>query len=713
MAPRCAGFSDVTAVLAPRAVAVIGASDAAGNLGGVAVRFLARFGFPGGVYPVNPGRASVACLPCFASVAVLPEPVDLAIVAVGESRVAAVVRECAAAGIAAGVVWAGGFAESGAQGRARQDELIAICQETGFRLLGPNCLGAINGALPMTATFASFLLDTERILPGRIAYVGQSGGLISSCLALAQQVGVGFRHMVSTGNEAVLSAADFIKAFADDIGTKVIAVYLEGLRDREGLRGGTRLIASLEAARRAKKPVVMLKGGGTAASAAAAAAHTGARAGARRVWDAILAEQAVVQVSSMEEMLDVVLLLDSIDLGKLPAGRNVAPITFGGGFGVLAADQCARRGLATPPLAEASREKLKALLPPIAAHGNPFDLTPVTYNQAAWMERLPQALEVIAADDAIDTLLFMCGPMGRHGNELAGIIRDLRDRTRKTVCLAWPLAPAGMVEQARKDGFFVFLEFDRAINAIAKVSGLGRDLDRAERGAPAGASPPFDWRSHIAAPAQGQLVPEHVCHRLLAAAGLPIARGRFAANARDALTAARELGFPLAMKGIAASITHRARMGLVALDLRSEDEICAQLAAQSARAAAAGAPLEGVYLQAMAPPGMDVLVAAFRDPVFGVMVSCGAGGGLAELIDDVALARAPLAEAAARDLLQRLRVVAVASNLEVDPLARFVADFSQIAAAAPWAGFTLEVNPVRWHADGVVALDGLLVIEAP
>jgi acyl-CoA synthetase (NDP forming) len=185
-----------------------------------------------------------------------------------------------------------------------------------------------------------------------------------------------------------------------------------------------------------------------------------------------LSEQAVIRVESMEELLDVVLFLDSIDLGKLPAGPNVAPITFGGGFGVLAADQCARRGLATPPLADAAREQLKGLLPAIAAIGNPFDLTPVTYNQPAWMAKLPQALKVIAADDAIDTILFMCGPMGRHGKELAGIIRDLRDATRKTVCLGWPLAPAGMVERARKDGFFVFTEFDRAINAIAKVAGF-------------------------------------------------------------------------------------------------------------------------------------------------------------------------------------------------------------------------------------------------
>ncbi|MGH6896449.1 MAG: acetate--CoA ligase family protein [Geminicoccaceae bacterium] len=706
MTPASEGFIDVAPLLSPRSVAVIGASDVAGNLGGVAVGFLQRFGFPGAIHPVNPGRATVAGLPCLPSVADLPEPVDLAIIAVGEDRVAGVVRDCAAVGISSGVVWAGGFGEAGADGRARQDELIAICQETGFRLLGPNCLGAINGALPMTATFASFLIESERILPGRISYVGQSGGLISSCLALAQQVGVGFRHMVSTGNEAVLSTADFIKAFAEDDGTKVIAVYLEGLRD------GARFIAALEAARRAEKPVVLIKGGLTAASARAAAAHTGALAGERRVWDAILSEQAVIRVESMEEMLDVVLFLDSMDLGKLPAGPNVAPITFGGGFGVLAADQCARKGLATPPLSDASRQKLKALLPPIASIGNPFDLTPVTYNQTAWMERLPQALDVIAQDGAIDTILFMCGAMGRHGKELAGIIRNLRDATRKTVCLAWPLAPAGVVEQARKDGFFVFMEFGRAINAIAKVTDLRRDLDRAPRRA-AGASASFDWSAHIRARAPGQVVSEHACHRILAAAGLPVAKGRFATSESEALMAARDLGFPLAMKGIAAGVTHRARMGLVALDLRSEDEVRARFVAQNARAAAAGAPLEGVYLQAMARPGMDILVSAFRDPVFGVMVSCGAGGGLAELIDDVALARAPLAETSARDLLERLRVVKAASGVEIGPLARFVADFAQIAAAAPWAGFTLEVNPVRWHADGVVALDGLLVIEAP
>jgi acyl-CoA synthetase (NDP forming) len=708
MAPRSAEFINVAPLLSPRSVAVIGASDAAGNLGGVAVGFLQRFGFPGAIHPVNPGRETVADLPCLPSVADLPEPVDLAIIAVAENRVAGVVRACAAVGIPSGVVWAGGFGEAGAAGRARQDELIAICQETGFRLLGPNCLGAINGALPMTATFASFLIEAERILPGRISYVGQSGGLISSCLALAQQVGVGFRHMVSTGNEAVLSTADFIKAFAEDDGTKVIAVYLEGLRDLEGLRGGARLIAALEAARRAKKPVVLIKGGVTAASARAAAAHTGALAGERRVWDAILSEQAVIQVGSMEELLDVVLFLDSIDLGKLPAGPNVAPIRFGGGYGVLAADQCARKGLATPPLADASREQLKALLPPNC--------------------RDRQPLRPDAGDLQSDALDGAAAASARgHRGRLTRSIRFCSCAGRwAATARSWPASSAISATPRVKPCAWAGRWHPPGWSSGPARTGSSSSRSSTGPSTRSPRSPVFAATSIAQSVARrpGHRPPSTGAHtsgrprplessRSMPAIGFwppPACRSQ-RAGLREALTAARHLGFPLAM--IAASITHRAQMGLVALNLRSDDEIRAQFAAQNARAAAAGAPLEGVYLQAMASPGMDVLVSAFRDPMFGVMVSCGAGGGLAELIDDVALARAPLAEASARDLLEKLRVVKVTSGMDIGPLARFVADFSQIAAAAPWAGFTLEVNPVRWHGDGVVALDGLLVIEAP
>lgn len=703
-------FADVRPLLSPRAIAVVGASDAPGNLGGVAVSFLRRFGFPGGIYPVNPNARSVTGLACYASVADLPEPVDLAVVAVGAERVCAVVRDCAAAGIRHGIVWAGGFAEDAREGVARQEELVALCRASGFRLLGPNCLGAINSALGMTATFASFLLEEERLVPGRISIVGQSGGLVSSCQALAQRMGVGFRAMVSTGNEAILTTADFVHAFAEDDGTKVIAAYVEGVRD------GARFVAALEAARRAGKPVVLIKGGATPASARAAAAHTGALAGEGRVWEAVLAEHGVVPVESLEELLDVALFLDSLDLAKLPAGGGVAPITFGGGFGVLAADQCARKGLSTPPLSKTSREKLAHLVPPTAAIGNPFDLTPVTYNEAAWMARLPAALAVIASDPAIDTILFQCGPMGRHANELLDVIRALREETDKTVCLAWPLAPKGMVARARGEGFFVFEEYARAINAVARAARYRGDRDRPPRRAAEASGPAIDWSAHVPSPTAGEVVPEHVCHRILSAAGLPVAAAEMAASVEEAVAAARRLGFPLAMKAVTTALTHRARAGLVALDVRAESEVRAVFARLGERADAAGIALDGVYLQRMAADGVELLVSAFRDPTFGVMVACGAGGRLTEAIDAVILARAPFDETFARDLVGQLGLVRAAEageRLDVAPLAAFVAGFSRLAASAPWRSFTLEVNPVRWTAGGVVAVDGLVVIEAP
>ncbi|HVZ13774.1 MAG TPA: acetate--CoA ligase family protein [Bauldia sp.] len=699
-------FADVGRLLEPRSIVVIGASDTAGNLGLTALTYLRRFGFPGAVFAVNPGRESVAGERCYPSVSALPQIPDLAIVAVGESRVAAAVRESAAAGVRAGIVWAGGFAEAGAEGRARTAELAEICRASGFALLGPNCLGLVNAAMPVTATFASFLQETPQLLPGSISLVGQSGGVISSCVALAQRTGVGFRYLVSTGNEAVLTTSDFVYAFARDPQTKVIAAYVEGLRD------GDRFVAALAAARAAGKPVVLLKGGASEASARAAAAHTGALAGAARVWDAVLREQAVIQVYSMEELLDVALFLNSIDLAKLPAAPGVAPITFGGGFGVLAADQCARLGLTTPPLSPQHAAALKPLVPPIASIGNPFDLTPMTYGQQEWMDRLPLALDVIASDDAIGAVFFQNGAMSRRADQLVEATAQFRERTGKTVCVAWPLAPAGVVDQMRARGFHVFEEYARAIRAIAAAASYRRARQRVAA-RPAPAHQRFDWRRATGDPVAGTVISEHECHRILASAGLPVARGHLALSLEDALAAARDVGFPMAVKGITPEATHRAKAGLLVLDVRSEAALRDAYALMMSRAAAAGFTLDGVYLQKMAPKGVEILVSALRDPTFGVMISVGAGGGMTELIDDVILASAPVDTDRAVELLRSLRLARGLGGASFAPMARFVADFSELAAAAPWRGFTLEVNPVMWTGDQVVAVDGLLLIDEP
>jgi acetyltransferase len=693
---------------------VIGASDSPGNLGGTAVRYLQKFGYPGAVWPVNPRRETVAGVPCFPRPGALPAPAELAILAIGADAIPGMVRECAEAGIAHGIVWAGGFAEVGGDGHRRQAALVEACRQTGFTVCGPNCIGVVNTRLPMTASFASSLLDADRLLAGPISIVSQSGGMATIAQALAQRAGFGFRYVVSTGNEAVLTTADVIHAFVADPHTRVIAAYLEGVAD------GDRLVAALEAARAAEKPVIVLKGGATAASARAAVAHTGALAGEDRVWSAVLREQAVIRVHSQEELLDVAMLLSGTDPDTLPSGPGVAAVTFGGGSGVLSADQCAEYGLTTPPLAAASRERLGDLVTPLASVANPIDLTPDTYNQAHWLARLPQALDVIAADPGVHTVFFQLGAAAHRAPELMDAIGGLRGRSRKTVCVAWPLAPPAVLDRLPAEGIYPFPEIARAVRAIGHLARYRAGRSRPPRldGGEPGAPPGVDWTAFVpsSTPA-GTVVSEPRCHAILAAAGLATAGGGLAGSPEEALRVAAAAGYPVALKGISPAVTHRAAAGLVALGIREEAEARAAFARLTERGRALGAGLEGVYVQPMVAGGLELLVSAFRDPVFGVMVACGAGGNLTEVIDDVVLERAPVGEGLARHMLARLQIVHHAGRLAPDAdvarAAPFVARFSRLAASAPWRRFVLEVNPIRVGPDGPVAVDGLLVVEEP
>jgi acetyltransferase len=702
-------FRDLTQLLRPKTVAVIGASEQPGNLGGIAVNLMLKFGFRGQVWPVNPKRTTVHGLPCFPTVADLPAPADLAIIATGAELAITIVRDCAAAGLRNGIIWAGGYAEVGEEGAAMQEALLTACRETGFTLVGPNCLGIIDASNAMVATFASFLIESDVLIPGNIAMISQSGGLATMAQAMAQRKGMGFSLTVSTGNEAMLTVADYIQAVASDEATKIVAAYVEGVRD------GPRFIEAVSAARAAGKPVVILKGGLTATSALAAAAHTGALAGERRVWEAMARELGIITVGSLEELLDVALSLSRMDLTRMPKGNGIAVVSFGGGSGVLSADQCAEHGLVVPSLSPETRARLRPLLTPIASTQNPIDLTPQTFNSEKWFATFPEALDVIASDPNIDIVFCQFGPQAQRGVETAKIIADLRHRTGKTVCIAWPLAPKGAPEMLESEGVYVFQEYERAISALAK---LARNVKAAERTAKRRTGfAAFDWDAHIPAPVKGMVISENECHAILAQAGIATARGHLAVNETDAIAAAARLGYPLAAKGISAQVTHRAAAGLVALNIRTEDDLVAAFRTLTDRARTAGVTLDGIYLQEMISKGLEVIVSAFCDPIFGTMVSCGSGGNLTEIIEDVTIARTPLDREGARHMLEDLRIVAAAGKLDpqakLDDLASFVADFSEIAHSAPWENFVIEINPVKWSGAGVTAIDGLILIEKP
>jgi acetate---CoA ligase (ADP-forming) len=699
-------FADVTGLLYPKSIAVIGASDRPGNLGGDTVERLLRFGFPGPVWAVNPNGGTVRGITCHRSIAELPEAPESIIMAVPAPAIIDAVRDAAARGTRNGVAFAGGMGEGGGDGVELQRRLVELCHETGFNLCGPNCVGIINAATPVTSTFATVLHEFTTLRAGPISMVTQSGGIGTAAFSLVQNAGFGFRHLISGGNEAVVTFADYLYALACDDGTKVIAAYLEGVED------GDKFIRALQEAHARGKPVVMIKAGATAASARAARAHTGSLVGEDRVFDAVLRGLGVIRVGSVEEMVDVCLMLAGTPLAKIPRGPGVGVVTFGGGNGVLAADQCAAHGLTTPMLDAEHTAKLQSLLLSVASPANPMDLTPSTAFRAESLARLPEAMDVLASQPDIQSLVLIVGGLAVREREISAIFTDFWRRCDKAVSIAWPAPPSGTLARFAEQGIATFDEPDRALRALGRLASFGAARDRPRTPPDLGALA-FDWPAEV--PADVSVVSEDRCHALLRKAGLPVAPGELATDEPSALRIAREIGLPVVMKGIAAQVTHRAAAGLLAVDLRTEQDVTDAFRRLQARAETIGVVLDGVYIQKLERGGVELLVSVFRDTMFGTLISVGSGGGMTELIDDVVTERAPVNEAVAASMIGRLRLHEHArdeqGSLDVASVASFVARLSRLGAGAPWSHFTFEVNPIKWRRSGVVAVDGLLIVE--
>jgi acetate---CoA ligase (ADP-forming) len=698
-------FGALAPLLAPRSVAVIGASDRAGNLGGLAVGFLQKFGYRGAVWPVNAGRATVAGLPCFPSLAALPGVPDMAIIAVPAESVLGVAKDCITAGVPSAVVWAGGFAEGGEEGRARQRELEAMCRGT-LKLCGPNCIGIINTAIGLTASFSSLMTEIDHFTPGRVSMISQSGGIAVNAHARAQELGLGFRLTVSCGNEAALNIPDFMEALLEDEGTRVIALYTEGISDPEGF------VRALAEAKHRRKPVVVLKGGATEASGRAALAHTGRLAGSDRTYDAIFREFAAIRVYSPEELLEVALQLASLPPGRLPAGNRVLISSFGGGSGVIATDQCTREGMTVPPLNAATRAALAPVLTPLASTMNPVDLTPGSMTNPANRANMPKVLDILADAPGTDQFLFFSSGFGALAPKLVDMFEAVRQRSEKPLGVSWLAPPTGIMERLAANGVMVFTEHARLIRTAGHLVRYAADLRHRIGVVPA--AEPFSWATFIPPADVAQVVTEDRVARILGQAGLPVARGGVATTEDEAVQIAHEVGYKVAMKAISAAITHRAAAGLVALDLGTTEVVARTFRDFAERATALKAPLDGVWVQHMFPGRIELLVSAFRDQEFGVIVGCGMGGGMTEIIDDVVFTRAPINADGAEDLLLRLRTLRRLPKLLSDTQrhlsADFLARFSALAASAPWQRFTLEVNPLKVGEQQVAAVDGLLVI---
>jgi acetyl coenzyme A synthetase (ADP forming)-like protein len=691
--------ASIARMLAPRSIAVIGASRHSGTIGYELFRNLLTFGFEGPVYPVNPLSTSVAGVRAYATVLDVPDAVDLAVIVVPASAVPDVVRECAEKRVHGLVIISAGFAEAGAEGKAVERALVATARRNGMRVIGPNCLGIVSTApgVRMNATFAP-----QSPVSGNVAFMSQSGGLGIELMSQAAGLGIGISDFVSVGNKADVSGNDLLQHWADDPHTDVILMYLESF-------GNPRKFARLARRIARTKPIVAVKSGRSPAGRRAASSHTAALASPDIAVDALFRQAGVIRVDTLDELLATAMLLAH---QPVPEGRRVAIVSNAGGPGILAADACAGAGLEVPELSTRSQDALRELVARDATVRNPIDLV-----AGATAEQFEQALRIALHDDGIDALLaIFVPPLVTRAEDVARAIASASDAAGDKPVVACFLGKAGVPAELRGDGnrrtipSFAFPE--AAAHALGRVAGLADWRRR-----PTGRVPVFDdidvpgARAIVAAALEsnpdGTWLDPHDAAALLGCFGIAVVAFSLVTDAKAAVAAADELGYPVAMKTAVPEIVHKTDVGGVELDLR---DAAAVERAYTDIARSLGQAMGGVIVQRMVVPGVETIVGVTHDPSFGPLVLFGLGGVTAELLADRAFRIVPITDEDADELVRSLRgsplLFGYRGRPEVDvgALRELLLRVGQLADELPEIS-EMDLNPVVVSPDGAIAVD--------
>ena len=720
------------ALFNPRSVAIIGATEDPTRIGGRPLRYLKESGFEGRIWPVNPRRDRVQGIEARPDVTQVPGAIDVAIVAVPASGTLETIEACAERGVGAAVVFTSGFAETDADGAARQRRMGEIARASGMRILGPNCLGVYNAAIGFFATFTT-TLDIYRPRPGPVAIVSQSGAYGSHLGLLARRRRIDVGLWVTTGNECDVTVSECIAWMAARSEIDVVAAYAEGVRD------GDALLASLDAARAGGKSVFFTKTGRSKVGAEAARSHTAALAGADVVFDAVLVQHGIVRTDTTEEMLDAAY---AASFGALPSGRRVGFMTISGGAGVMMADEAATQGLDVAPMPKAAQKRLKEKIS-FCTPRNPVDVTAQVFNAPHLVGEFLDAMldegdyaAVVIFFTYVASVEFMAKPT------LDALARA-RERFPHRPILMSMVGSDEAVAPYEALNVPVFEDPVRAVRAVsalvrvaeglAPVSGADADRDgnadaaaypRGARrsGARFGTEPTEGPRAARSVHPPGNRCPggrldEHEAQRLLASWGVPAVETRIARNAGEAARAARAIGTPVAMKVLSPDIDHKTEAGTVALGISAEDAADEHDALVArARAYDPNAEIRGTIVSPMVN-GVECILGARRDPVFGPVVMVGSGGVLAEVIGDVAFRKAPIDHAEAKRMIAGIKGARMLEGArgrprcDVDALAGAVAALSRFAAAHAEVVDSVDVNPfvVLPEGEGGLALDALII----
>ena len=686
-------------------MAVIGASEKPSSVGRVVLKNILDSGYSGKVFAVNPSYSYVFDLTCYPSVLELPETPDLAVIIIPAAAVRGVLEECGSKGARAVVVISAGFKESGREGYRREIELRKTAQNHGIRVMGPNCLGLADTHTPMNATFA-----TKTPLPGKVAFMSQSGALCTAVLGWSGENHLGFSRFISLGNKMDLNESDFLEALEKHDDTAVIAAYLEGVSDGQRFLDTTSRVTK-------HKPVIIFKAGITEAGARAVSSHTGTLAGSERAYSAAFDKVGVLRAHRVE---DLFMLAQGFAGQPAPQGPNVAVITNAGGPGIITSDALEHSGLNLASLAEETTAKLREDLPEAASIYNPVDVL-----GDADADRYQVAMASVMQDPGVDAMLVILTPQAMTEiSETAAVLSGLAPQTEKTIFAVFMGGRdvSEAEEVLRKAGIPNFRFPEEAVSTLKSMAQYTRYLAR-----PPTTHVSFEIDDRrikkvflkVREQERNELM-EIEARDVLEACGIPVARTHLATNLEECIRAGREIGYPVVAKIASPQILHKTDVGGVIVGIEDTDELITayERITSNARRLVPDARIWGVVVQEMLPPSKELILGMSRDSQFGPLLMTGLGGVYVEILKDVSFRLAPLGKEEAREMLQELKSYWLLQGARGEPpadieaviesilrISQLVTDFPEINE--------LDINPLRVQEEGkgCLAADARIVLE--
>ena len=693
----------------PHSIAVIGASNKPLSVGATVFDNLLRSDFSGNIFPVNPKHPTIQDIPCFSSVKEINQPIDLAVIVTPARTVAQILTDCGAKNIQNVIILSAGFGEIDEAGKLLEKKLVEIARQLNIRFIGPNCLGVMRPSIGLNATF-----ESSPVLPGKLAFISQSGALVAAILDWAVDARIGFSTIVSVGNNADLGFGDILDYLALDNTTDCILLYIEGIRDARRFMSGLRAASRL-------KPVIVIKAGRNTQGSFAAISHTGAMIGADDVFDAALKRAGVVRVKSIKELFTAAEVFTS---HSRVCGQRLAIVTNGGGAGVMAADFAADLNIKLPVLSQKTISKINAILPNHGASHNPVDIlgdaTPTRYYDV---------VDACLKDENCDAVLVILVPVAMSQPfEVAKLIITLSKQTTKPILACW--MGQSLVQSSwklfAKHKISCFSTPETAVEAFSYLADFYHNqqlllqvpepIALPSQADVAGAKQIIE---HVQA-AQKQILTTIESKAILAAFGIPVTETHLTTNANDAMSAAESVGFPVVMKINSPDITHKQDVGGVQLNITNVEavrEVFNQLMAH-VKQKRPDAQIIGVTVERMYKTANDreLMVGVLRDPVFGPIINFGAGGSLVEIMQDRALALPPLNQYLVRNLISRTHIARILGEFRNQPAVNIAAienlllRVSEMVCELPQIQ-EMDINPLIVNDKEIIAVDARIVIN--